>query len=706
MSRSHIAQDFRRVMAGLLKVANTGVRNQQSRCETVMKNSSVVKAAQDAPEVLRKTFSNADPGNLVERASMVPVGIKQFLEVAPKYLRPDNRGDQQGGFQETGFSEEVLEIREEDLEGIYMKSLGVEVMQQNEDGKRYMDNIGREDSSLSDIPSLRPDNLDPDIAQRIAASASQDRTEVREDARFSENKNLNITDMNSSRTEKVQDVKLKESSQMSTQPSSVNTPPPPPYAQTRIEKQTFKFVKPLSTKKPTSQLTAASKQRKVPSSRISRVVSFGGLAVGLGIGTITEMTKRSLGLADEKKGGSLLESSPFLTEANAERIVDTLCRVRGAALKIGQILSIQDNSMINPELQKVFERVRHAADFMPLWQMERMMVQEFGIDWKTNLAEFDEKPFAAASIGQVHLGKLHDGRPVAIKIQYPGVAEGIGSDIDNLMSVLNVWSILPEGIFIDKVVEVAKRELAWEVDYLREAVCAKRFRGLLENHPDYYVPDVVDELSTKQIYTTELIEGLPVDRCEHLDQENRDRICFLMLDLFFRELFEFQFMQTDPNWSNFLYNTETRQIGLLDFGASREYRNGFVDNYMRILKGAADNDKETVINASRDIGFLTGYESRAMENAHVETVMILGEALRIGDEKYDFGSQDLTRKIQRLVPVMVKERLCPPPEEIYSLHRKLSGVFLLCSRLKAKVQCKPIFDRVCANYIIGRPDKK
>lgn len=94
-----------------------------------------------------------------------------------------------------------------------------------------------------------------------------------------------------------------------------------------------------------------------------------------------------------------------------------------------------------------------------------------------------------------------------------------------------------------------------------------------------------------------------------------------------------------------------------------------------------------------------------MENAHIETTLILGEALRIGDEKYDFGSHDLTRKIQGLVPVMVKERLCPPPEEIYSLHRKLSGVFLLCSRLKGKVQCKPIFDRVRSKYVFGRPDK-
>lgn len=123
------------------------------------------------------------------------------------------------------------------------------------------------------------------------------------------------------------------------------------------------------------------------------------------------------------------------------------------------------------------------------------MSSELGSDWNNKLLEFEDRPFAAASIGQVHLGKLQDGRPVAIKIQYPGVAQGIESDIDNLMAVLNVWNAIPEGIFIDKIVEVAKRELSWEVDYYREAECAKRFKKLLDDHPDYYIPEVIGKIS-------------------------------------------------------------------------------------------------------------------------------------------------------------------------------------------------------------------
>lgn len=197
------------------------------------------------------------------------------------------------------------------------------------------------------------------------------------------------------------------------------------------------------------ELSTVAKQRKVPSSRIARMASFGGLFAGLGLGTAAELTKGALGL-----GGSTDAKSALLSPRNAERIVDTLCRVRGAALKLGQVLSIQDSSIVSPQLVKAFDRVRQAADYMPDWQVEKALKTEFGNDWRSKLKEFDGKPFAAASIGQVHRGRLLDGTEVAIKIQYPGVAKSIESDIDNLVGMLKVWDVFPAGIFIDNIVKV------------------------------------------------------------------------------------------------------------------------------------------------------------------------------------------------------------------------------------------------------------
>lgn len=158
---------------------------------------------------------------------------------------------------------------------------------------------------------------------------------------------------------------------------------------------------------------------------------------------------------------------------------------------MGQILSIQDETVISPHLAKALERVRKSADFMPTWQVQQVLNEEFGVQWREKFEEFDDRPFAAASIGQVHWGKLKNGQEVAVKIQYPGVAKGIESDIDNLVGIIKVWDMFPKGMFLDNLIRVAKRELAWEVDYVREAECTRKFRELLMPYPEYYVPRVI-----------------------------------------------------------------------------------------------------------------------------------------------------------------------------------------------------------------------
>lgn len=265
----------------------------------------------------------------------------------------------------------------------------------------------------------------------------------------------------------------------------------------------------------------------MPSTRIERLVTFGNLAAGLGAGALTEVARRALGPKKNQQDeyNSILSSSKsvFLTEDNIKRIVDTLCKVRGAALKLGQMLSIQDESLLSPTLQKIFERVRQSADFMPFSQTEKVLIKEWGENYLDKFEIFDKSPFAAASIGQVHWAELKGtGERVAIKIQYPGVAQSITSDIDNLMSILNVSNLLPKGMYADSAISVMKRELLDECNYIREAQFYKEFGELLKDDEAFLVPKVYMDLTTPNILVTELIDGQPFDKCVDLPQEERD----------------------------------------------------------------------------------------------------------------------------------------------------------------------------------------
>ncbi|KAI1718652.1 ABC1 family domain-containing protein [Ditylenchus destructor] len=454
---------------------------------------------------------------------------------------------------------------------------------------------------------------------------------------------------------------------------------------------------------------SSSKERAIPTSRLARVANFGRLAFGLGGGAMAEVTRRTFGITQDKTDSAMKKvmspnTNPFLTEANAQRIVETLCRVRGAALKLGQMLSIQDEELVPSYLLQIFERVRQSADFMPTYQVHRQLEKELGKDWRARFREFSEMPFAAASIGQVHKGVALDGKEVAVKIQYPGVADSIDSDINNLMSVMNWGNIFPKGIFLDNFVSVARRELKAECDYVREAKAIDVFRRLLKDDPNYYAPAVYPDLSGKRILTTEYVRGKSVDACISEPQIVRDYIATKFIELCLNEIFVWRFMQTDPNWSNFMLGrhpeTGESRLILLDFGASRSYKKNFVDHYMHIIRGSYEGDRDKVLKYSREIGFLTGYESKMMEKAHCDSTMIMGEVLT-SREPFDFATQNVTRRIQKLIPVMLEHRLTSPPDEIYSLHRKLSGSYLIATKLKAIVSCGPLFDEIYRKYKFG-----
>lgn len=429
----------------------------------------------------------------------------------------------------------------------------------------------------------------------------------------------------------------------------------------------------------------------VPSNRFERLLHYGSLATGMGIGAISETIRRRLG--DENAGGSVL-----LNPANLERLVKKLSQMRGAALKVGQLLSFQDEKVLPPEIQKVMTRVQNTANYMPRGQLERVMSRELGKNWRSeHFSSFEDYPVAAASIGQVHKAvTLKDYEMVAVKVQYPGVANSIDSDLNNLLLLLTASRFLPEGLFLDKTIANARTELKWETDYLREAQNMETFREFFKDDDVFAVPRVYHDASTEHVLTMEFMRGTEITK-GNWDQETKNHIATQIMRLCLLEIAKFRFMQTDPNWANFLYNDKTGKIELLDFGAARGYSDTFIENYLGVLRAAVRKDRQACEEYSLKLGYLTGLESQAMLDAHIDSILVLGEPFSPADNNgkpFSFVNQTITDRVRTNIGLMLRERLTPPPEETYGLHRKLSGAFLLCAKLNATVPCQQLFEDI------------
>ncbi|KAJ9095026.1 hypothetical protein QFC21_005819 [Naganishia friedmannii] len=428
---------------------------------------------------------------------------------------------------------------------------------------------------------------------------------------------------------------------------------------------------------------------KVPSSRLGRLFHYGSLVAGMSLGAAGEVVRRSTG---QSRNGSV-----FMSEANIRRLVDKLSKMRGAALKLGQFMSIQDTNVLPEQLERVLQQVQANADYMPDWQLEKVMRAELGNDWESAFSDFPRVPIAAASIGQVHRATLaQNGMSVAVKVQFPGVEQSISSDLNNLTLLLRGSAVLPRGLFLTNTVKVFRSELADECDYEKEAEAGRRMKAYLRDEEFYEVPEVIDELSTRRVLTTEMMSGRPLSESKAFSQELRDKIGTAVLRLCLLELFRYRLMQTDPNWANFLWDQKKQKLQLIDFGATREYSTEFIDKWYRLLKSVIDNDREAMREYSLKVGYLTGEENEAMLEAHLRSMELL--AVPFTEDTYDFSKQSVTDEVKKLIPTMLKYRLTPPPNETYSLNRKLSGSFLLCAKLGSRVNCRALWDDVVGDY--------
>lgn len=428
----------------------------------------------------------------------------------------------------------------------------------------------------------------------------------------------------------------------------------------------------------------------VPGGRLSRLARLGSLATGVAGGMLAEGA-RQLASGKRPKASDLL-----LTPGNAKRVADELARLRGAAMKVGQLLSMDAGDLLPPELTDILSRLRADAKPMPLSQLAKVLDEQWGKDWNTRFRQFSFQPLAAASIGQVHSAHTKDGRHLALKIQYPGIRASINSDVDNVATLLRVSGLIPKSVDFKPLLEEAKQQLHAEADYPQEARWLRRYRELLADEEAFILPDVYDDFTSDSILAMSYVSGTPVEKLAHGSQEERDRIMTLLLRLLFREIFEFRLIQTDPNFANYLYDSQTQKLVLLDFGATREYPEKIAEAYRQLMQGAMQNDRRSMDAAAESIGFFQHYIRPEQREAVLDLFQQACEPLT-HEGAYDFGKSGLAARIRDsgMTLSMEKDYWHTPPADALFLHRKLGGLYLLAARLKARVDVRGLF----AHYV-------
>ncbi len=432
----------------------------------------------------------------------------------------------------------------------------------------------------------------------------------------------------------------------------------------------------------------------VPQSRLARLARIGFAAGELAVGGAIEGLRR-LGQPNDPKAGSSL-----FTAATARRLAERLSNLRGAAMKLGQLISLQGEDVLPPEFAQALAVLRSSADPMPSGQLHRVLGREYGKGWERRFAEFSDEPIAAASIGQVHRVRARDGRALALKIQYPGVARSIASDVDNVATLLRMANVLPLGIDVEGIASEAKRQLQQESDYIAEGRFLEQYAKLVADDPDLLVPRVHWDLTTPRVLAMDFVEGVPLEAMARDDvpQKQRDKLGTVLEYLTFRELFEFHVMQTDPNFANYLFQPDTGRLVLLDFGATQEFPVDFVERFRRITRAIVARDRATIAEQAVAIGYLAEDAPPAQREAVIDVIQLVCEPLQHRG-RYDFAASNLPARARDLgFDLAFKQGLlkAPPPDTMF-LHRKLAGMYLLLARLGAHVDVRKLIQPLLAD---------
>lgn len=457
----------------------------------------------------------------------------------------------------------------------------------------------------------------------------------------------------------------------------------------------------MSQKKINPRQSVATPQQQQPLKQIKTSVFSRSLAVA------------KLGLnAGLKYASSKITQTPideFLT-SQAQLFTQEFGQLKGSLMKAGQMLSMYGEYFFPPQANQIIKSLQ--SDSAPIaWDVMKKNL-ELALDSELiDELVIDPTPIGTASLGQVHKAQIKSTREwIALKIQYPGVDKAIDSDLSALKTLLKLSQVLPENIDLTAVFENVKRMLLQELDYSHEAVMTQAYHEKMKGDPRYIVPQVYQRYSNKKILATAFIEGFKADHplIQALSQTRRNQLSENFLDLYFKEIFHWNLIQTDPHLGNYKIQLDPTgkndRLVLLDFGACCQVDTHYINNYRLMIKASIENNKELLHSACRQMGFLVDSDPPAyiqtFEDFCSETVEPFltpdDPRLKAGkmsvDGVYHWKETDLPHRVMKKALQFKNFDLRTPPQDMIFLDRKTGGVFIFLSVLQAQINARKIID--------------
>jgi predicted unusual protein kinase regulating ubiquinone biosynthesis (AarF/ABC1/UbiB family) len=419
--------------------------------------------------------------------------------------------------------------------------------------------------------------------------------------------------------------------------------------------------------------------KKIPTSTLERA----GRLLGAGLSIVSkELAVRAADAVTKLTDDERLKRR--LSQATT--LVDALSRMKGAAMKTGQLLSLEFSDLLPPEVTAVLRQLHDDAVTMGFDDIKAVIRKELGPERFMRLESLSKEPISAASIGQVHTAVV-DGKKVAVKVQFPGVDKTIAADLALTRKAIEsaLW-ITNRDIPLDGFFEECERVLRQEVDYRKEARFLARYRELMGSDSEFDIPEVYDELSTKRVLVLSFMEG---ERLKDwlrtpLDPAARERFAELVLKLLFKEFFEWGLVQTDPNYGNFLFRPEAFQLVLLDFGATNTYTKKTRRQIRELQRATMDKDYGRLIDLATGTGILDARESDEVKQDFIEMMELIVGVFRPEAQPFCFADSDYLARVRRVTLTFAgKVRFTSPAKDLIFLNRKLGGMFHLLKDIGA-----------------------